>query len=74
MTGYDEFTAEYENLRTAFRANSRDIDEVHAKMVGTLRAIVPMLADDASLRVMAEAMRDAVRRETVKVLIRTGTA
>lgn len=69
MTGYEEFTAEYENLRTAFRATSRDINEVHARLVGCLSVIVPVLADDRSLRVMAEAMRDTAKRETVRALM-----
>lgn len=67
MTGYEEFTAEYENLRAVFRATSRDIDEAHAKMAGTMRGIVP-LADDRSLQLMAEALRETAKRETFKIL------
>ena len=68
MTGYQEFRTEYDNLQAAFRANSRGVDEAYAKMVGALGAIVPMLADDHSLRVMAQAMREATKRETFSIL------
>lgn len=68
MTGYEQFITEYENLRTAFRATSRDINEMHARLVGCLTVIVPVLADDASLRVMAEAMRNTVKSETLRTL------
>lgn len=67
MTGYEEFAEEYENLRRVFLATSRDIGEAHAKIVGTMRGIVP-LADDRGLQLMAEAMRETAKRETFKIL------
>jgi len=67
MTGYEEFTAEYENLRTVFRATSRDIYEAHAKMVGTMRGIVPVV-DDRSLQLIAQALRETAKQETFKIL------
>jgi hypothetical protein len=68
MTAYAEFIKDWNDMRAAFRAASSSEDIANAKMIGAVSAIVPLQADDTSLRKMSQSMRQTVQRLTVEIL------